>query len=226
MSTYLMHHGIKGQRWGVRRYQNPDGSYTELGLSRLNDKEKEVGRRIKEAQKRNLANGGFRESTGANFDATRKELDAVKRKKDSAESSASYKYWQKEGNVKTRNNLLNKSFRLERKLDGLKRGTEEYKKTDKELKDVLEKIHEIENEGTRRQEEARRTAAGFDLNGKEYVDRYANAIAKDLDYDEEAVRNYLTIAFSRENEDLYYYAHNFAGEELWRTADRAPVRWE
>lgn len=27
----LCHHGIKGQKWGVRRYQNPDGSLTEEG---------------------------------------------------------------------------------------------------------------------------------------------------------------------------------------------------
>ena len=25
----LYHHGIKGQRWGVRRYQNKDGTITE-----------------------------------------------------------------------------------------------------------------------------------------------------------------------------------------------------
>ena len=31
----LMHHGIKGQKWGVRRYQNPDGSLTEEGRRRL-----------------------------------------------------------------------------------------------------------------------------------------------------------------------------------------------
>lgn len=30
----LMHHGIKGQKWGVRRFQNPDGTLTELGKKR------------------------------------------------------------------------------------------------------------------------------------------------------------------------------------------------
>lgn len=30
----LYHHGIKGQRWGVRRFQNKDGSYTPAGIKR------------------------------------------------------------------------------------------------------------------------------------------------------------------------------------------------
>jgi len=34
MNAYLAHHGIKGQKWGVRRYQNPDGSYTDSGKIR------------------------------------------------------------------------------------------------------------------------------------------------------------------------------------------------
>lgn len=33
----LYHHGIKGQKWGTRRYQNPDGSLTEAGKIRYRE---------------------------------------------------------------------------------------------------------------------------------------------------------------------------------------------
>ena len=29
--NYLAHHGVKGMKWGVRRYQNFNGSYTQAG---------------------------------------------------------------------------------------------------------------------------------------------------------------------------------------------------
>ena len=40
----LMHHGIHGMRWGVRRYQNKDGSLTAAGRKRINQLDSEYQR--------------------------------------------------------------------------------------------------------------------------------------------------------------------------------------
>lgn len=37
MKNELYHHGILGQKWGVRRYQNEDGSLTPAGKKRYGD---------------------------------------------------------------------------------------------------------------------------------------------------------------------------------------------
>ena len=34
---YLMHHGVKGMRWGIRRYQNKDGSLTNVGKKHVSN---------------------------------------------------------------------------------------------------------------------------------------------------------------------------------------------
>lgn len=36
-SDYLMHYGVKGMKWGVRRYQNKDGTLTSAGKQHIKD---------------------------------------------------------------------------------------------------------------------------------------------------------------------------------------------
>lgn len=43
-SNELMHHGIHGMRWGVRRYQNKDGSLTAAGRKRVDKLDSEYQR--------------------------------------------------------------------------------------------------------------------------------------------------------------------------------------
>ena len=67
-NLYLAHYGVKGMHWGVRRYQNLDGSYTSAGRKRygFNDskpyssvkKRKGLSKRTKKALKVGLAVAG------------------------------------------------------------------------------------------------------------------------------------------------------------------------
>lgn len=50
-SSELYHHGILGMRWGVRRYQNKDGSLTKAGRERYSDGDGQAKQDLKAADK-------------------------------------------------------------------------------------------------------------------------------------------------------------------------------
>ena len=55
-ASYLCHHGVKGMKWGVRRYQNKNGELTALGKKRYSDKDSEVTKQAKTSRYDKLYN--------------------------------------------------------------------------------------------------------------------------------------------------------------------------
>lgn len=54
----LYHHGIKGMKWGVRRYQNADGSLTPAGKKRAEKQEKKAVKKEVNTLSKGLAKSG------------------------------------------------------------------------------------------------------------------------------------------------------------------------
>lgn len=87
MSNELQHWGIKGQKWGVRRYQNADGSLTPAGIKRYRDEAGDIERQLN-TKKREMTVDDYQnaikktKSVGERIDSVRKFNDDSTKSKD------------------------------------------------------------------------------------------------------------------------------------------------
>lgn len=58
----LTHHGTKGMRWGIRRYQNKDGSLTPAGKQRRNSEERSKLDNIRKKKVGEMSNQELRDA--------------------------------------------------------------------------------------------------------------------------------------------------------------------
>ena len=72
----LYHHGIKGQKWGIRRFQNKDGSLTRLGLKRM-DKTQRTAIKAEKKQARQEARAIKIEQRKAKQEAQKDQVKAL-----------------------------------------------------------------------------------------------------------------------------------------------------
>lgn len=86
-SNYLSHHGILGQKWGVRRFQNPDGSLTNAGKVRYDGSSGDVKRYAKEKGMDTSKLGGFRKAVKEyRKDYGEKKIEDARKAKDNAKT--------------------------------------------------------------------------------------------------------------------------------------------
>lgn len=81
LTDELYHHGIKGQRWGVRRYQNEDGTLTADGKIRYGGNARNIQRDLNRLDKEKAYTLGDRAKAIRKYEAETRKLNKHKNDK-------------------------------------------------------------------------------------------------------------------------------------------------
>ena len=178
----LYHHGIKGQHWGVRRYQNQDGTLTAAGKKHYKSIQKEYGDDYKRAHNDIYGKG----NKTFNEEGMAKSKRAVKaetkytssiRNLDNDPKYMTNRFKKKQDEVKEAYGKLQEANSW-KGFKGLKRG--------KYAKDYQQKNHELVQmifSGENKKFDAARDKAAEKIKSK-YFDETASAILRDNGYED------------------------------------------
>ena len=126
IDTTLTHHGIKGQKWGLRRFQNPDGSLTPAGRERYGSKGESIS---------NWIRGKKAENKVAKAGPVSKEAKATQSKINNLDSKEKRRIFGKDGKIDLSQlspdelRAVNERIRLEQEFHKLTTGNTKPKQT-------------------------------------------------------------------------------------------------
>ena len=119
MNNELQHFGIKGMKWGVRRYQNKDGSLTPAGKKRYDESDEEREKKEKSKKtKAKIATAAVATAAVATTAAMNK--DKIKKGVDFVNANKPSKGEKKETTVDDYKEGLKKTQSADKALQGIK----------------------------------------------------------------------------------------------------------
>jgi len=138
-NNYLVHYGIKGQKWGVRRFQNEDGTLTEEGKQHLGyDSNGQLKNRMSKKELRKKEKERKKNEIRSLVKNYQKEMNKASNMTDEADAQ-----WEK---VKKERKTLGKT-KLSRTINAAKGKSKEAKAYSKEYNkasDMSDKAYEQE----------------------------------------------------------------------------------
>lgn len=191
----LYHHGIKGQKWGVRRFQNPDGTLTaegrtRYGIEKLEKKQKNRARKAYQKKEGHHVFSFAWHSTGKNYDEVYKNF------KKSFQTDKTYK------------ELSKKAFDAEKKRLMLEKQAHRNGELDYDLYEKIINSKEYGKLAQASEDAANRKEAYVRNVAKEYVNAIKDAKMKDLhisEKDKAFARDYISDSLK----DFEYYDGRF-----------------
>lgn len=139
--SYLAHHGIKGMHWGIRRYQNPDGSLTPRGQKRYNKNKQYLDKTRAEEDRRIEYNKKFLDSysktTKRVGDEGRDYLHKQGFDDDTINKAVEVTRAQRERYQAMGEDILKHQIDMNKKISDIDPGAQSYRKTKKLVKEII-----------------------------------------------------------------------------------------